>query len=203
MSPLEISAMPKRAPARCDAPSVTRLPRSNILGLTVNPCAKLTSPITPPEQALFSSPILRGHLICLLSAPSASTVALPIKPPLAVVPLTVSACRSRTFVTLTMAPVLKPTSPTTPPAEPFVDWTVAVGTLVRVPMLRVAPSLTSPTSRPALPELVSTVPPEARSLGNVTDSSVKVPFSTVLAIKPMLPVAFALRFFREQVGVRL
>ena len=191
--------MPKRAPARCDAPRVTRSPRSNILDVTANPCAKLTSPITPPEQALFSSPIFRGHPICLLSAPSVSTVALPIKPPLAVVPLTVSACRSRAFATLTMAPVLEPTSPTTPPAEPFVDWTVAVGTFARVPMLRVAPSLTSPTSRPALPELVLTAPPEVRSLGNVTDSTVKLPLSTVLAIKPMLPVAFALRFFRESV----
>ena len=173
MSPLEISAIPKRAPARCDAPSVTRSPRSNILGVTVNPCAKLTSPMTPPEQALFSSPTLRAGLIVMPSAMvSARLVALPIKPPLAVVPLTVSACRSRASVTLTMAPVLEPTRPTTPPAEPFVDWTVAVGTLVRVPMLRVAPSLTSPTSRPALPELVLTVPPEARSLGNVTDSTV-------------------------------
>ena len=147
--------MPKRAPARCDAPSVTRSPRSNMLGLTVNPRAKLTSPMTPPEQALLSSPTPRAGLIVASPAMvSVRLAALPIRPPLAVLPLTLKPERSMLLLMATVAPL--PQTPTRPPAlaPSLVVW--IVGSPLEVPgsvsfsTERDAASARVFTSRPAL-----------------------------------------------------
>ena len=158
MSPLEISATPKRAPARCVAPSVTSSPRSNMLGLTINPCAKLTSPMTPPEQALSLSPTLHAGLTVTPSAMlSVRLVALPIRPPAAFLPATLSAETSMPVGRATVAP--SRASPIRPPALAPSAVALIVGVpsslsgRARPASVSDAPSARVFTSKPMLPAL--------------------------------------------------
>ena len=158
--------MPKRAPALWVAPSVTPSPRSNILGLTVNPSLKLTSPTTPPEHAPVASPTLRAGLIVAPSLIlSVRLVALPMRPPLAALPMTLKEERSIAWPILTVEPDTH--SPIKPPALQPSAVVLIVEAANDVPpsspMVSEADSANVFTNRPALPESASmatlSVPP--------------------------------------------